>query len=419
MAELLGSAGYKTTGFVATNSHFKAGNMDQGFNLLDEPVIKRPKRRRAMLHNESLEADPGTPKTRKPLYRQADATVDLVIDWLDSVNQEDKFFLWLHFFDPHRPYGSPQKYVEEIRKQTDTEGRSFADYLINEHHINFDKFIEEPTKILPIIDRYDAEILFTDNEIKRLYQHLGDRGLNSNTLWIITSDHGEGLGGHKAISHGRHVYNEQIHIPLVFHFTSGGVKEIVVEQAVEQVDILPTLAQLIGTDLSGQTKPVEGASLLPLMLKDYGHYPSKYAFSHKWAVDRERLPEFMKKRYEARAAFREKLAEEMRKNGKEKMWPNRIPRTEDEKKSFKEEKFALQDKEYKYIFNTLRKDELYNLLHDPYEVRNLIGMGLKEEIIFSEALMLKVKLLKEGAGGEPESVDRETIERLKSLGYMQ
>ena len=88
--------------------------------------------------------------------------------------------------------------------------------------------------------------------------------MNENTLWIITSDHGEGLGNHDCRSHGRHIYNEQLWIPLLFHVKSHRFPVKKVGALVRTVDLLPTLADILGKEMTGE-RPVEGASLLPLV----------------------------------------------------------------------------------------------------------------------------------------------------------
>jgi arylsulfatase len=419
MAEILQQAGYETAGFAATDMHFKSGNLDQGFSFFDEPVILRTRRTMARQKNGVIDRDPETQKSDRAMYRQADATIDRAIEWIDGRIDGEKFFLWVHLYDPHMPYAPPENILKEIKDQSEKDRTEIASFLFNEHFINHPDFLREPGKVPSMIDNYDAEIRFVDREVQRLFNYMSEVGFNSNTLWVITADHGEGLGGHKFLTHGRLIYNEQIHIPLVLYFTSGTAKGTVVKKVIEQVDILPTIAELAGADLSGQAAPVEGASLVPLIKKRGKPFPSKYAFAHKWAQNQDELPEFVKERQKARAAFRKKLEVEMRQAGKWDNRPTRGPVTEEDRKSFIEEKFALQDGEFKYILNTLRKDELYNISEDPYEVNNLIGKGLKEEIKLKNAVMLKISKVKNILRREAESADKETIEKLKSLGYMQ
>ena len=74
---------------------------------------------------------------------------------------------------------------------------------------------------------------------------IGNKELNSNTLWVITSDHGEGLGNHSYKGHGQYIYNEQVRVPLIFYFSNSAYGNIKVGKLARHVDILPTLSDLI------------------------------------------------------------------------------------------------------------------------------------------------------------------------------
>ena len=68
------------------------------------------------------------------------------------------------------------------------------------------------------IDAYDSAISYVDEEISDLMQELDRRGLDKNTVVVITSDHGEGLGEHMMQYHGIGLFREQIHVPLLIRY---------------------------------------------------------------------------------------------------------------------------------------------------------------------------------------------------------
>lgn len=357
MAEFLSAMGYETAGFVSTNIHFKVGNMGQGFDLFDEP-----------------------PRTT-PEYRVADQTIDRAIDWLDQRTPDDHFFLWVHLFDPHTPYNPLNKYPG----QSDDEKKQFVNFLLNQQHVEFDFYGYNRDNLLRVMDSYDGEILAVDRAIQDLFIHVESKSLNANTLWILTSDHGEGLGNHRYKSHGKLVYNETILVPLIFYFSTGTYSGQVVDHVAEHVDILPTIADLIGGKLNDQLLSVQGTPLVPLLLKHYRKFPNKYAFSQR-------------RDYDEQSAITSGANDEGYEDG---------------------EKYALQDTKYKYILHTKGKDEFFNIADDPYEMTNLIGRGSTEENRLREALISKINNFKQQIETQPKSVDQETIERLKSLGYTQ
>ena len=117
-------------------------------------------------------------------------------------------------------------------------------------------FYPDEKSLLNKFDNYDAEIAFVDQEIKRLFHYLDRKGMNSNSLWIITSDHGEGLGNHYYPEHSKKIYNEQLHVPLIFFFSDGRYGPGRIDNLVRHVDILPTLSGLLGYSLKMKVKSV-------------------------------------------------------------------------------------------------------------------------------------------------------------------
>lgn len=356
MAEFLLAMGYETAAFVSTNVHFKVGNMNQGFEVFDEP-----------------------PKTSNE--RVADQTIDRAIDWFDQRTPDDHFFLWVHLFDPHTPYNPHNKFPQ----QSAYEREQLVNFLLNRQQVDFEFYGNNKDNLLITMDAYDGEILAVDRAIQRLFERIDKKGLNANTIWILTSDHGEGLGNHRYPSHGKLIYNEQIRIALILYFSFGPFSHQIVDQVVENVDILPTVLELVDGRLDRLILTPQGTSLMPLLSNDNRKFPNKYAFSQR-------------REYDKQSAITSGANDEGYEDG---------------------EKYALQDTNYKYISHTKGGDEFFNIMDDPYEVNNLIGHGSAEENRLREALISKITKFKQQIESQPESVDQETIERLKSLGYTQ
>ena len=119
-------------------------------------------------------------------------------------------FLWVHLFDPHAPYESPEPYASAFR------GRP-----------------------------YDGEIAFTDAQVGALLQRVGQRRPGRDTIVAVTADHGEGLGEHGEPTHGLFVYDSTIRVPLIV--TGPGVPAgRVVQSMVRLIDVAPTLLNLSG-----------------------------------------------------------------------------------------------------------------------------------------------------------------------------
>ena len=65
-------------------------------------------------------------------------------------------------------------------------------------------------------DAYDSCLAYLDEQLGLLFDELERRGLLDDTLVVITSDHGEGLGEHELFDHGESLYSTEIDVPLLF-----------------------------------------------------------------------------------------------------------------------------------------------------------------------------------------------------------
>jgi arylsulfatase A-like enzyme len=96
------------------------------------------------------------------------------------------------------------------------------------------------------LDAYDNGVKYVDDYIGRLMEELGRRGLANNTLVVITSDHGESLGQHHLRTHGKALYWEQIHVPLVIWYTGRVPVGVTVTTPVTNAAIPATIMDLLG-----------------------------------------------------------------------------------------------------------------------------------------------------------------------------
>ncbi len=123
---------------------------------------------------------------------------------------------------------------------------------------------------------YRDEIAALDRAMARLFEQLKQRGVLDSTLVVLTSDHGEELGEHGHFGqHASTLYEEQIHVPLVFWYPA--LPDRIVEQPVSTLGLVPTLADILGHELAF---PRAEGSLLPAMLQRVSGTPSPVV--HHW-----------------------------------------------------------------------------------------------------------------------------------------
>jgi arylsulfatase A-like enzyme len=111
-----------------------------------------------------------------------------------------------------------------------------------------------------VIARYDSGILYTDTHIERFFSWLKSNDLFDNTIIIITSDHGENFDFiDNSVSSGAHgitLSDQEIHIPIIIGGAKPFNKGIVSEKLVSNVDILPTVLEILGIPLEYKTRGI-------------------------------------------------------------------------------------------------------------------------------------------------------------------
>jgi choline-sulfatase len=206
LAEAFRSAGYRTAGFVASFTLDSRFGLDRGFERYDDDL-----RRGEILKNYRSE-------------RTAREVVEAFLPWL-TANADEKFFAWVHFYDPHLPYDPPSPFKEMRPKSP-----------------------------------YDGEIAFMDSELGRILEKLKDQKILDDTLIVVAGDHGEALGEHREIDHGLFLYEATTRVPLLFVNGKALPQGKVVPAAVRLTDVMPTVLELAGLPVP---KAVQGVSLLP------------------------------------------------------------------------------------------------------------------------------------------------------------
>jgi len=214
LAEWLSAAGYRTAAFVSAIVLERRYGLDRGFEVYDD----------------DLRSSSAGPARRITTERLAEATADRALAWLDALGDEDPYFLWVHFYDPHLPYLPPSPWAERFR--------------------------ERP---------YDGEIAYMDSQVGRLLNHR--KTAADDVIVAAIGDHGEGLGEHGEKAHGLLVYESTIRVPWILKLPRGpaGVR---IAAPISQVDLVPTIAEMVKLEPGTGFEALEGRSLLPLLRGD-------------------------------------------------------------------------------------------------------------------------------------------------------
>lgn len=185
-----------------------------------------------------------------------------VIDFMKQ-NQQKRFFVQLNLLGPHQPYNPPEECVAVARKAL-----KGAD---------------------PMYDaRYIGEICWVDKHVGMVMEALKKEGLDKNTIVVLTADHGEVMDGrHQCRSesqqqscaklHGLTLYNEEIHVPMIFSLP-GVIRPQVVATPVSHPDIVPTLLAMNKLEVPGR---MSGRSLVATLLQGSA-LPEIPVYAERW-----------------------------------------------------------------------------------------------------------------------------------------
>jgi arylsulfatase A-like enzyme/Flp pilus assembly protein TadD len=232
LATLLKDRGFATAAFVSSVVLSAQSGLQRGFDVYGDTF-----------------PDLGGDDARflNSVQKRGDETLGEAVRWLES-RPPGRLFLWLHLYDPHDPYEPPEPFAS--------------------------RYAGRP---------YDGEVAWSDALVGRLDETMARLGLREQTLLVVTSDHGEGLGEHGESAHGFFVYQSTLRVPLLLRGPGvpPGTRLGVVARG---IDLAPTLLELLaalppeGTRFDGRSlaaalrggpAPAEAAayseSLLPLL----------------------------------------------------------------------------------------------------------------------------------------------------------
>jgi len=241
MTEVISRAGIRTaavlSNWVLARRGLEEAGLQQGFDHYDDTMTTREANRGHMFE------------------RDAAATTDAALAWVKR-QQDRRFFLWVHYQDPHGPYTPPEDCLSALQRPLTAEPKLRVGQ--NQRGLGelprYQAIGEERSPEAYRI-RYDAEIRFFDREVGRLLDGLEKRTLLENMLVVITADHGESLGERNFwFSHGQHLFDELVRVPFIVRYPRGCARPSSaedrgyrrVDRLVSHLDIMPTILDAFG-----------------------------------------------------------------------------------------------------------------------------------------------------------------------------
>lgn len=247
LAEALAAAGYQTAGIVSGEYLKPQFNLHQGFEHYDDSPARE---RRAPRRGGVAEA------AGEPASRATNPDMEAAVGRFLGASRDPArpFFLFLYYWDPHYPYLPPaphdQTFVPEGARPPRQRVRFQKGFELNRH--------VTPEEMLFVEAQYDGEIRATDESLARIVEMLAEGGLLERTALIVTADHGEQFFDHGSLGHKHSLYDEEVHVPLLFK-RPGQQEGRRDPRLVSLVDLYPTVLDLAGL---GGTRLSHGRSLL-------------------------------------------------------------------------------------------------------------------------------------------------------------
>ncbi len=205
LAERARAAGMETAAFLSASVLAAPYGLDQGFDVYDAPGEHVTSGQRPITERDSREV------------------TGAVERWLRGRDRERRFFLWVHYFDPHHPYRPAPEYLERSRG-----------------------------------DPYLGEVAAIDESVGRLVETLREVGALDESVIVILADHGEALGRNDEPTHSIYCYDTTLRVPMLVRDPGGHGAGTRSAAPVSVVDVFPTLVDALGL---GEHGDVDGESL--------------------------------------------------------------------------------------------------------------------------------------------------------------
>lgn len=351
---------------------------------------------------------------RQPNFHYSNGAYNVFELLMEQRDKKKPFFLFVNLIEPHSPYDSARFFAHRFIRDHGVEnviGNRYMDVVLGKKTFS-------QKEIDHLIDRYDGEIMYTDYLIGKMIERFKENNVWDDTLFIVTSDHGENFMEHGMVDHVFALNQELIHVPLIIKYPGLFPANTKESAPVQLTDIFHTLRDIVGLD---KTKiHTQGCNLLNkkelerrTVLAEY--YAPRQVFT---AIRNREMP---------------LTEEENQKLKQDKELRKKRQRFIDLKEKFpflskyhRRIKTVIKDN-FKLVWGSDGNHELYNLETDRKEQKNLIKEKKYTKIklrLLGELKKLVKKYQQESPIRRGRKVrkttkkDKATKDALKTLGYL-
>jgi arylsulfatase A-like enzyme len=246
LAEILRDEGFRTAAFVSSYVFHPRFGFDSSFERYEF---------------DQTQSFAGQGTMKPDLSTLGEVTTGNALRWLNerAAADDGRFFLWVHYFDPHWPYKPPPGFEVSPMQPVDLSGKLLPPEA------------SDANELRGMIRGYRGEVRYADAQLGRLVDRLRLLDLLESTVLVVTSDHGEGLGDHGLLGHSANLHEELVRIPL-FVRAPGVTAGRRLRGLVQLEDMLPTALALLGVSIP---EGLDGENLAPWLLGQAEASPRK------------------------------------------------------------------------------------------------------------------------------------------------
>ncbi|MEA3406828.1 MAG: sulfatase-like hydrolase/transferase [Chloroflexota bacterium] len=261
---------------------------------------------------------------------------EFAIDLMRQFSEDDKpFFLWANFWGPHTPCFVPEPYYSMYDPKDIPQEPSFTETWARKPRVQelYERYWGLSSggweSWREIVARYWGYVTMIDDLVGRMLDALRDLGLEEDTLIIFATDHGDMMGAHRLIEKGPFTYEECYHLPMVVAHPDCETPGSVCDEFVYLHDLYPTFLEMAGV------RPPDVPDSQSILDNVLGRQSPTGRDSIYTAFQSQIFP-----------------------------FPQRMIRT----------------RTHKLVYNVSDIGELYDMVADPWEMRNLIDIPETEAL---------------------------------------
>ncbi len=220
--------GHKTAMFTVFDWANMRKNAEQGgFDLYSDPTVDGGGYavEKALSLQRSRNGKDSRVDRQEVVARLDQENIRRLIEWA-KLEENTPFFAMLYMYDSHFPYTIPSAEYSPLKQESAT-------------------YFFPPEMAAYYKEQYLAALKVVDQRIEQLFEKLNELNLLTDTIIVITGDHGEQFYEHGGCLHVGQLHQEVLHVPLIF---SGIPKECKLEadKLAGHIDIAPTLLRALG-----------------------------------------------------------------------------------------------------------------------------------------------------------------------------